>query len=497
MRSRRPILPRVLCAPAIAALVCTVLAAAGCDGEPEVRRTSATFTVEVEGTKVGHLARSQTFTADTVTTNQVTMLLTNRQGLRLPVTLIETHEEGLDGTPHAFTRIVTVPGQPEIRHEGRIDADGVLHLTAYVGDMKHMRSVPWPEDAMLMHTLWRAQEAHGWEAGTQYTLRRYDTALFETLAMDVAVGATVPVDVGGTRERLAEVTLTHHMPEADVEATVYIDPAMGLRKGIMPLMGIDMVVTRCDYAAAMAPNEAVDLAARLSVAAPEPMPDLAGGASATYRIEPTGDRTLDLPGGGAQTVAPEGEALRVTVRRASPPADGPVPWAGDDAAVREALRPSAWVQSRDKEVVRLAREAVGDAADAAEAGRRIEAFVRTWISKKDFASNWASAAEVARFRRGDCSEHALLAAAMARAAGLPARVVQGLVYAEDAGEPRFVPHAWVRIRVGEAWVDYDAALPEGFGVGHLALTVGSGDRAAFFALAERLGHLRIASVRAE
>ena len=40
----------------------------------------------------------------------------------------------------------------------------------------------------------------------------------------------------------------------------------------------------------------------------------------------------------------------------------------------------------------------------------------------------ATAAEVARSREGDCTEHAVLLAALARARGIPARVAMGLVY---------------------------------------------------------------------
>ena len=51
---------------------------------------------------------------------------------------------------------------------------------------------------------------------------------------------------------------------------------------------------------------------------------------------------------------------------------------------------------------------------------------------------------------GDCSEHTLLLVALARAAGLPARELSGLVYASDF-EQRFVWHAWAEVAVDGRW----------------------------------------------
>jgi len=64
-----------------------------------------------------------------------------------------------------------------------------------------------------------------------------------------------------------------------------------------------------------------------------------------------------------------------------------------------------------------------------------------------------SARAVARTLRGDCNEHAVLLTAMARAAGIPARVVAGAMYAEQG----FVYHAWTELWLGR-WITADATL---------------------------------------
>jgi transglutaminase-like putative cysteine protease len=66
-----------------------------------------------------------------------------------------------------------------------------------------------------------------------------------------------------------------------------------------------------------------------------------------------------------------------------------------------------------------------------------------------------SAREVLRVRRGDCNEHAVLLAALARAADVPARVVAGAVYVNDG----FYYHAWTELWLG-AWVSADAVFAQ-------------------------------------
>jgi hypothetical protein len=72
-------------------------------------------------------------------------------------------------------------------------------------------------------------------------------------------------------------------------------------------------------------------------------------------------------------------------------------------------------------------------------------------------------------RMGDCNEHAMLFAAMARAAGIPARVEAGLVYMQG----KFYYHAWNLLFLGR-WVTADALfgqLPAD--ATHLRLATGS------------------------
>jgi len=105
---------------------------------------------------------------------------------------------------------------------------------------------------------------------------------------------------------------------------------------------------------------------------------------------------------------------------------------------------------------------------------------------------------VAKSREGDCSEHAVLAAALCRAVGIPAEMVIGVVYVplKDRA-PVFGAHAWYRVFLDGKWVQMDAALPDGWGLGHLALATGSGNIDDFFQLLGTLGQFSITQAEVE
>jgi transglutaminase/protease-like cytokinesis protein 3 len=92
------------------------------------------------------------------------------------------------------------------------------------------------------------------------------------------------------------------------------------------------------------------------------------------------------------------------------------------------------------------------------------------IQKKNLSQTFATAAQVARNRSGDCTEHAVLTAALCRAHGIPARVATGLVAVNDM----YAFHMWNEVWIRDRWVPVDATLGlGGIGAGHIKLGVSS------------------------
>ena len=123
----------------------------------------------------------------------------------------------------------------------------------------------------------------------------------------------------------------------------------------------------------------------------------------------------------------------------------------------------------DNEVVRaLAAGVVPDVTDPWQVAVALERWVRDNITQKNYNTGFATAADVAQSLSGDCTEHAVLLAALLRARQIPARVAVGLVYSEE--NQWFAFHAWNEAWVNNRWVPLDATLGAGgIGADHLKL----------------------------
>jgi transglutaminase-like putative cysteine protease len=160
--------------------------------------------------------------------------------------------------------------------------------------------------------------------------------------------------------------------------------------------------------------------------------------------------------------AESGEAVTIAL-----PPGGGVATAPPAAAER---RPSWFVDADDPAVVAL-REALGPVSPR-DGPAAIARLVGRHIERKDLERLLDRASTVAVRREGDCTEHAVLTAAVARAAGLAARVVFGVaLVAGDAGRVYGLGHAWAEVHDGRHWQISDATGLEADRVRYLPLGV--------------------------
>ncbi len=166
------------------------------------------------------------------------------------------------------------------------------------------------------------------------------------------------------------------------------------------------------------------------------------------------------------------------------------------------LKSTRMLQANDYRVRELARSGAVGETDPVKIAFRLEQIVNRRLKSKNFSTALASAAEVAKNLEGDCTEHAMLLAAMLRAREIPSKVVVGLVYVESA--QAFGGHMWTEAFLNGAWIPLDATLGQGgIGGGHIKLAEsGMADDSpvlatAFLPLMEVLGNITIEVVRAE
>lgn len=113
------------------------------------------------------------------------------------------------------------------------------------------------------------------------------------------------------------------------------------------------------------------------------------------------------------------------------------------------LEPTPFIQSNDEKILKKTKEVV---AGNRAPWKKVEA-ITEWVATNvhDMPTvTIPSALDVLETMEGDCGEHSILFAAIARASKIPCDIVVGLVYTGDG----FYYHAWNKVWVGR-WVEVD------------------------------------------
>jgi Transglutaminase-like superfamily len=161
-----------------------------------------------------------------------------------------------------------------------------------------------------------------------------------------------------------------------------------------------------------------------------------------------------------------------------------------DPDIQRYLAPEPFIESDAAEIVAETELAVGGVTGARARAEQLTRYVNGLLEKKPTVS-LPSAREVLRTKVGDCNEHTALYVAMARAAGIPARVAVGLVYVRGA----FYYHAWPEVYLNEGagrglWLPVDPTFNQfPADATHLRLARGGLDRQA--AILPMIGHLKM------
>jgi transglutaminase-like putative cysteine protease len=125
------------------------------------------------------------------------------------------------------------------------------------------------------------------------------------------------------------------------------------------------------------------------------------------------------------------------------------------------------LEVENPEIVALATRLRGNDADPRVVAERINKWVYD-STKKKITVGVPSALGTLHARAGDCNEHTQLYVALARAAGIPARVAAGLAFLDG----KFYYHAWPEIWL-ERWVAVDPTFGQfPADASHLRFTIG-------------------------
>lgn len=353
---------------------------------------------------------------------------------------------------------------------GRVEGGELVLSVGAAGSERRMR-LPAPE-GLCPHGLHKLQQRKGHRPGTSYSVRVFSPEFAgQTVTARVEIGGREAVNVFDVSKELQRVETTLSVLPGMV-VTEWVDDTGTAVLARMPLApGVEVEVRLTTREVAMAPADQVDVMS-LAVISPRGVverPRRTDRARLRLTAGEGQEELPEVPTGPYQEVEEGANGLVLTITRAPVPSRGgySMPYEEDDLA--PLLRANRWLEADEPSIRQMAREAVGEEDDPARAAGLIEAYVAEHIEQKDLSLGMATAAEAARQRTGDCTEHAMLAAALARAVGIPSRVVTGVAYVRTATQGGvFAYHSWAELFMGE-WLPVDPALG-GHDATHIAFT---------------------------
>jgi len=157
-----------------------------------------------------------------------------------------------------------------------------------------------------------------------------------------------------------------------------------------------------------------------------------------------------------------------------------------DPELLQWAKPTVLIQSDNERIIAKAHEIVGDETDPLRMANLLCAWVHDNM-RTTFSARLSNSLEVLTSLEGDCTEHSILFIGLARALGIPAREVGGLIYVGTT--PGFYYHQWAKVWVGE-WIDVDPTFNQPLvDVTHIKLV--EGDQLQMAKLIPIIGKLEV------
>jgi hypothetical protein len=322
--------------------------------------------------------------------------------------------------------------------------------------------IPWGSDVRGPYAAEQSMASTPMKEHEDRSLKMFMPTLNKVCDIELKAGVVEPTVMGdGTNRPLLRVdqkTKTDGKAKPEFDVTLWVDPeGQVLKQEVDLLGGYVQYRTTKEAAKSKGGSKQFDLIAGSMIKVKHVLPSAEDTRMVKYQVAfNDGDPAQIIPADSRQslTAGPNKNSAILEVKSMGP-LEGQAGPAEVDA---QYLRANVLVTSEDRQVSRLALSATRGVDDPWQKAVRIQDWVYKNITEKNFSIAFAAASEVARNRSGDCTEHAVLAAAMFRAVGIPSRVVIGLVYVKK--QDGFGFHMWDEVYVNQRWVAIDPAWNE-------------------------------------
>jgi len=249
--------------------------------------------------------------------------------------------------------------------------------------------------------------------------------------------------------------------QPELRSSVYYDNEQEVVLVEQPLLGRTLRFYRTDAATALGEEnlQALDLQFLTSLPLRRPLLNPEKSNVVRMMISVGNSEQISLPASDFQAVEQKAaNSVIVTLTRPMTTTDGaePTPPRHTTRPDRKFTNSSRWVNSTDDGVRRMAVIGGGAVTDPHEKCKRLTSYIGSHLRLSAFSTSLRPASEVAKSKEGDCTEYAVLLAAVMRSEGVPSRVAAGFAYVPNPAS--FAPHMWTEAWIDGQWIPFDATL---------------------------------------
>jgi len=384
------------------------------------------------------------------------------------------------------------PGTGPVRVRGAVNppgsaGDGEYRLAMAItsGGQTRTEERRLPEAPVISLNLARLLATRGLEPGSHHTSSIFDPATLANSPVDVRVGER---EVVRTRDGIIPA-FRIDMVFRGLTTTSWVTDTGDVVREESPMGLMTLRESAADAQGLAVPSGVQRDLLQMSAVVPE----------MRRRIdEPRDVRRMVLRLEGASVSGPDLEGVGQSVQGSQIEIRDPQtfePGPADPGAAAY-LAPEPFLESDAPEIVAESAVALKGVTGPRARAERLTRYVNALLDKKPTIS-LPSAREVLRTKVGDCNEHTALYVAMARAAGIPARIAVGLVFVRGV-QGAFYYHAWPEVYLDEGrgrgmWLPVDPTFNQFPADGtHLRLVRGGLEKQA--AILPLIGSLRITVV---
>jgi len=414
------------------------------------------------GRKIGYAQRTYDRTEDGFRFSENIFMRINTMGIVQPLTVRTMAELKPDRTLSNFQFDL---GSNLFKFTARGAVAG-KKLTVRIGGPgeEKISVIALPDQPYLGGSILESAGAAGLKTGEGRTFPVFDPASLGQRPVRVTLLGEEPLTIMGKSRQARKLSVDF----MGMKQIAWVDPEGSVlrEEGIL---GIALErVTREEALAGLEGAVSADLTEIAAIPSSKTIEDAAALKVLKIRLEGIPEGSFFLDGGR--------QGYRngvVTIRRESPadPSARAGAAAGDLAAF---LKPTPFIQSDHPKIRQKVAEIIAPGDPDGVKADKLVAWIYKNLEKRPVLSV-PNALETLENRIGDCNEHAVLLAAFARAAGLPAEVEAGVVYMRG----RFFYHAWNVLYLQDrgGWVTADAVLGQmPADVTHIRFVRGEADR---------------------